>query len=61
MAKKAKEGRIKIILECTEAEKLGAPPSRYSTTKNRRTHPDRLELMKYNPHLRRHTLHKEIR
>ena len=61
MAKKAKEGRIKIILECTEAEKLGASPSRYATTKNRRTHPDRLELMKYNPFLRRHTLHKEVR
>ncbi len=61
MAKKAKEGRIRIILECTEAEKLGAPPSRYATTKNRRTHPDRLELMKYNPYLRRHTLHKEVR
>ena len=61
MAKKAKEGRIKITLECTEARKLGKPPSRYATTKNRRNHPERLEIKKYNPYLRRHTIHKEIR
>ncbi len=61
MAKKAKEGRLNIILECTEAAKQGVPPSRYVTTKNRRTHPERLELMKYSPFLKRHTLHKEIR
>jgi large subunit ribosomal protein L33 len=61
MAKKAKEGRIRIIVECTEARKLGVPPSRYATTKNRRTQPERLEIMKYNPYLKRHTLHKEVR
>jgi len=57
MAKK-KENRVIITLECTEARKLGVPPSRYTTTKN---HPERLEVKKYNPNLRRHTLHKEIR
>ena len=61
MAKKGKEGRIIITLECTEARKLGVPPSRYSTTKNRRTHPERLEIKKYNPYLKRHTVHKETR
>ncbi len=59
MAKK--EQRIKVILECTEAKKEGKPASRYSTTKNRQNTPERLELRKYNPFLRRHTIHKEIK
>lgn len=59
MAKK--EQRINIILECTEARKEGKPPSRYSTTKSKRNTPDRLEIKKYNPFLRRHTIHKEIK
>ena len=57
MAKRAKDVRLKIILECTEAPGT----SRYSTVKNRRNTPDRLELKKYNPVLRKHTLHKEIK
>ncbi len=60
MAKK-KGDRIKIQLECTEARALGVTPSRYATTKNRRTMTGRLELKKYNPHLRRHTLHREVK
>lgn len=28
---------------------------------NRRNHPERLELKKFNPHLRRYTLHREIK
>ncbi len=59
MAKKGQ--RINVILECTEARKLGESPSRYVTTKNKQNHPARLELKKYNPSLRRHTVHKEIR
>lgn len=63
MAKKGKkkEGRIIIHLECTEARALGKTPSRYSTRKNRRNTPDRLELMKYNPYLKKMTLHREVR
>ena len=57
MAKKGKDIRLKIILECTEQP----GSSRYSTMKNRRNTPDRLVLKKYNPVLRRHTLHKEIK
>ncbi len=57
----AKGPRVIITLECTEARKEGKSPSRYTTTKNKKTTPDRLELMKYNPFLRRHTLHKEIK
>jgi large subunit ribosomal protein L33 len=33
----------------------------YTTTKNRRRHPDRLELKKYCPFCRKHTPHKETR
>ncbi|HLW57775.1 MAG TPA: 50S ribosomal protein L33 [Bacteriovoracaceae bacterium] len=57
----AKGPRVIVTLECTEARKEGASPSRYTTTKNKKTTPERLELKKYNPHLRRHTLHKEIK
>lgn len=53
----AKDNRIQVILECTE--KPGS--SRYVTTKNRRTHPQRMELKKYNAALRKHTVHKEIK
>lgn len=59
MAKK--EARNIIILECTEAKLEGKPASRYNTTKNKQNTPERIELKKYNPFLRRHTLHKEIR
>ena len=50
-----------IILECTEEREEGKPPSRYISTKNKQTNPERIELKKYNPHLRRHTVHKETR
>ena len=45
MSKKQKDARVKVILECTEHKASG----------------DRLELMKYNPILKRMTLHKEIK
>jgi len=58
----AKKGKVRIItLECTEARKLNQPPSRYTTKKNFQTHPERLEKKKYNPFLRKHTVHKEIK
>ncbi len=57
----AKGPRVMITLECTEARKLGKSPSRYTTTKNKKKMPERLELKKYNPFLRRHTIHKEIK
>jgi len=56
-----KDVRIVVTLECTEAKAEGATPSRYTTVKNRRNTTARLELKKYNPYLRRHTLHKEIK
>jgi large subunit ribosomal protein L33 len=58
----AKKGKVRIItIECTEARKEGKPPSRYATKKNTQTHPERLEKKKYNPHLRRHTVHRELK
>jgi len=60
MAKK-KGVRIIVTLECTEARGLGETPSRYCTQKNRRNTPERLELKKYNPNLRRYTVHREVK
>ena len=60
MAKKSKGNRIQVILECTEHKESGMPgTSRYITTKNRKNTPERMELRKYNPILRRVTLHRE--
>ncbi|MDD5260767.1 MAG: 50S ribosomal protein L33 [Methylacidiphilales bacterium] len=53
--------RDKITLECTEAKAEGKPVSRYITTRNKKLQTERLEVKKYNPNLRRHTLHKEIK
>ena len=62
MAKKSKGNRIQVILECTEHKESGVPGmSRYITTKNRKNTPERMELRKYNPILRRVTLHREIK
>ena len=59
MAKKG--NRVIITLECTEARKEGKSPSRYTSTKNKKTNPEKIELKKYNPFLRRHTVHKEVK
>jgi large subunit ribosomal protein L33 len=53
--------RETVTLECTEARKEGKPPSRYLSSRNKKLKTEKLELMKYNPFLRRHTLHKEIK
>jgi len=59
----AKRGnRIQVILECTEHKATGlAGMSRYITTKNRKNTTERIELKKYNPILKKMTLHKEIK
>jgi large subunit ribosomal protein L33 len=60
MAKKG--NRIQVIMECTEHKATGmAGTSRYITTKNKKNTTARLELKKYNPILKRVTLHKEIK
>ena len=55
-----------MTLECTEARTSTDPKrsngiSRYTTEKNRRNTTERLELKKFNPHLNRMTIHKEIK
>ena len=62
MAKKSKDNRHQVILECTEHKESGLPgTSRYVTQKNRKNSPDRLELKKYNAILKRYTIHREIK
>ncbi|MBC7553943.1 50S ribosomal protein L33 [Flavipsychrobacter stenotrophus] len=60
MAKKG--NRVQVIMECTEHKNSGMPgTSRYITTKNKKTTTERLELKKYNPILKKVTVHKEIK
>lgn len=60
MAKKG--NRIQVILECTEHKESGkSGTSRYITTKNRKNTPERMEIKKFNPILKRMTVHKEIK
>ncbi|MBS0658543.1 MAG: 50S ribosomal protein L33 [Verrucomicrobia bacterium] len=52
-----------ITLECTEAKAAGVPASRYVSTRNKKSPntPGRLEKKKFNPFLRKHTLHRETK
>lgn len=48
--------RINILMECNETgERI------YLTSKNRRNNPDRLQLKKYSPKLRRRVLFTEVK
>ena len=60
MAKKG--NRVQVILECTEHKYSGVPgTSRYITTKKKKNTPERLEVKKFNPILKKMTVHKEIK
>ncbi|MBT2696137.1 50S ribosomal protein L33 [Bacillus sp. ISL-40] len=48
--------RVKITLQCTETADRN-----YITTKNKRNNPERLELRKYSPRLKRYTIHRETK
>lgn len=48
--------RIQITLACNECKRRN-----YYTTKNKKNHPERLELKKYCRWCRTHTVHREIR
>ena len=50
------EARPTIQLACTECKERT-----YTTRKNKKNDPNRLELMKYCPRDRRHTLHREAK
>jgi large subunit ribosomal protein L33 len=45
-----------ITLECTECKQRN-----YTSTKNKRKHPERVEFSKYCPFCKKHTKHKETR
>lgn len=45
----SKDVTVKVILQSTAGSGY-----RYITTKNRRNHPERLRLRKYDPRVRRH-------
>jgi large subunit ribosomal protein L33 len=53
--------RETVTLECTEARKEGKSPSRYMTSRNKKLKTEKIELRKFNPALRRHTVHREIK
>jgi large subunit ribosomal protein L33 len=48
--------RVNITLACTECRNRN-----YAQTKNKRKHPDRLELRKYCPRCNAHTIHRETK
>lgn len=48
--------RVNITLACTETGDRN-----YITTKNNRNNQERIEMMKYSPRLRKHTLHRETK
>lgn len=62
---KTKGVRVIITLECTKCRmitnKRSNGISRYTTTKNRRNTPNRLEIKKFCKHCNSHTIHKEIK
>lgn len=60
MAKK--NNRVQVILECTESRGSDVKGvSRYCTVKNKKNTTERIELKKYNPFLKKHTVHREIK
>lgn len=56
MASKSADIRPKITLACTECKERN-----YITKKNRRNHPDRIELAKFCSRCSKHTPHRETR
>ena len=48
--------RTRITLACTECKQRN-----YNMTKDKKTHPDRMETKKYCRFCKRHTLHKETK
>ena len=48
--------RTKITLACTECKQRN-----YNTTKDKKTHPDRMETKKYCRFCKKHTNHKETK
>jgi len=56
MAKKKGDSRVIIYLACSQCSRRT-----YTTTKNKKNDPQRLELKKYCPSCRGYTIHKETK
>jgi len=52
----AKEARMIVTLACSACKERN-----YSTMKNKKNSPDKIELKKYCPRCRKHTPHKETK
>lgn len=52
----AADARIKVVLRCGECKQRN-----YNTFKNKKNTTDKLELKKYCPFCRKHTLHQETK
>ena len=50
------EMRVKIVLRCSECKQRN-----YNTFKNKKNTPDRIEMNKYCPFCRKHTVHSETK
>jgi len=48
--------RVVVTLACTNCKRRN-----YTTNKNKKTHPDRMELKKYCSHCNEHVIHRETR
>lgn len=48
--------RVALAIACTECKNRN-----YNTTKNKKNNPDRIEMNKYCPKCKKHTLHKETK
>lgn len=48
--------RVSVTLACTECQERN-----YTITKNKRKHPDRMELSKYCSRCNNHSLHRETK
>ena len=48
--------RVSVTLACSECKRRN-----YTTTKSKNNDPDRIEIKKYCPWDKKHTLHKETR
>ncbi len=52
----AKENRIIVTLACEACKERN-----YASSKNKKSNQERIQLKKYCPSCRKHTVHKEIR
>jgi large subunit ribosomal protein L33 len=56
MAKKGKGARANIQYACTECKQIN-----YTSSKNKKNDPERMEVEKYCPFCKKHTKHKETK